>query len=88
MYGDVSFLLTGDVFSEAEGALIRENIPIDSDVLKVSHHGSRSSSSAVFLEGASPSAAVISAGEDNRFGHPHAETIQGLLQYVPENLLF
>ena len=88
VYRDVSFLLTGDMFSEAEGALVRGDVPIDSDVLKVGHHGSRSSSSEAFLDGASPSVAVVSAGEDNRFGHPHPETIQSLLRHVPESLLF
>ena len=88
VYRDVSFLLTGDMFREAEGALVGEDVQIDSDVLKVGHHGSRTSSSEAFLDGVSPVAAVISAGDDNRFGHPHAETIQALLQYVPDNLLF
>ena len=88
VYRDVSFLLTGDMFSDGEGALVREDVPMDSDVLKVGHHGSRGSSSEAFLNGVSPSVAVVSAGENNQFGHPHEETIQTLLRHVPDNLLF
>ena len=87
VYGDVSFLLTGDMFHEAEGVLVRENAPIDSDVLRVGHHGSRNSSSGGFLDRVSPVAAVISAGEGNRFGHPHAETMDALRVHVPDELV-
>ena len=88
VYDDVSFLLTGDMFSEAEGVLVRGDASIDSDVLKVGHHGSRSSSSAAFLDRVSPTIAVASAGEDNRFGHPHSETLEALSASVPEEGLF
>jgi competence protein ComEC len=87
-YGSVSFLLTGDMFGEAEALLVEQGAPIDSDVLKVAHHGSRSSSSPEFLAGVSPAIAVISAGEDNRFGHPHPAVVEALRQRVPEKLLF
>ena len=87
VHGEVSFLLTGDVFGEGEADLVARGGPIDSDVLKVAHHGSRSSSSGAFLSRVSPVAVVISAGEDNRFGHPHPETIEALLQYVPGDLV-
>ena len=88
VYRDVSFLLTGDMFSEGEEALVREDVHIESDVLKVGHHGSRSSSSDAFLDGVSPSVAVVSAGGDNRFRHPHPETVLALLRHVPHGLLF
>ena len=68
-----------------EAALVAGGAPIDTDVLKVGHHGSRGSSSARFLDSASPAVAVISVGEDNRFGHPHDET---LARHVSEDLLF
>ena len=83
VYGDVSFLLTGDAFVEAENALIGAPSTLDSDVLRVGHHGSRTSSSRRFLEAVSPSIAVISAGKDNQFGHPHPETLEALAGYAP-----
>ena len=88
VYGDVSFLLVGDIYAAAEGALVRAGAPLDSDVLKVAHHGSRTSSSPDFIDRVSPAVAVISAGSDNRFGHPHPETLASLSRYVPENRLF
>ena len=57
-------------------------------MLKVGHHGSRSSSTAAFLDRVSPSIAVISAGESNRFGHPHAEVMDALRGRLPEEALF
>ncbi|MCI0438271.1 MAG: ComEC/Rec2 family competence protein, partial [Chloroflexi bacterium] len=88
IYGEVSFLLTGDLFAEGERALVAQNAPIDADVLKVGHHGSSSSSTAAFLKRVSPSIAVVSVGEDNSFGHPHPEAIAALQAYVPPELLF
>ena len=88
VYGEISFLLTGDMFSEAERALLARNVLLDSDVLKVAHHGSRSSSTDAFIERVSPAIVVISTGEDNRFGHPHAETVETLRRHVSDELLF
>jgi competence protein ComEC len=73
-FGDVSFLLTGDVGGEAEEAL---DAPRGA-VLKVAHHGSRSSSANHFLARASPRLALVSAGAHNPFGHPHPETLRRL----------
>ena len=88
VYGDVSFLFMGDAFTEAENALIAAPSALDSDVLRVGHHGSRTSSSTRFLEAASPSIAVISAGKDNWFGHPHPETLAALAPYAPPDRTF
>lgn len=71
-----SFLFTGDAPAEVEEMAAQK--PIQSDVLKVSHHGSRTSSSEVFLETVRPRLAVISSGRRNSFGHPHRETIEKL----------
>ena len=63
-------------------------VTLDSDVLKVAHHGSRSSSSDEFLRRVSPAVAVVSAGEGNRFGHPHPETVTALQRHAGEDRVF
>lgn len=74
VYGDTSFLLTGDAPSSVEGMLISRS-SIKSDVLKAGHHGSRTSTSAAFLAAVSPSVVVVSAGKDNTYGHPHQDVL-------------
>jgi competence protein ComEC len=71
-----TFLLTGDAEKEAEFTLADRDLR--SDVLKVAHHGSRSSTSNTLLEQVAPRLAVISCGKHNLFGHPHAEVIDAL----------
>ena len=88
VYGNASFLLTGDAVSEVETWLLRSGQTLDSDVLKVAHHGSRTSSSAAFLSAVSPRAAVISAGRDNRFGHPDPEVVERLEGLIPGSRIF
>ena len=86
-YGTVSFLITGDLFHEGEGWILRSGQPLSSHVLKVGHHGSRTSSSDEFLRAVAPVAAVISASEDNRFGHPNesvVERLRGLVQHLSD----
>src|SRR3989344_6107759 len=73
-YGDQSFILTGDSPLSAEKYLVGKNGgALHSSVLKLGHHGSRTSSSKVFLSAVDPEYAVISAGKDNKYGHPHKE---------------
>lgn len=74
--GKSKVLLTGDATSEIE--LAAAAAPIRSDVLKVSHHGSSTSSEMAFLKAVSPKVAVISVGRNNRFGHPHDEVLERL----------
>ena len=73
-YGNVSFLLTGDVEAEGEAALLRQGGVLRSTVLKAAHHGSDGSSTPAFLAAVQPEIAVISAGADNAFGHPSPTT--------------
>jgi competence protein ComEC len=88
-YGEVSILMTGDVPIKAEYAALdyySDNADIfNTDILKVSHHGSRNSSSARFLEAVLPGTAVISAGR-NPHGHPSAEAVGRLAEVGAEVL--
>ena len=88
VYGEVSFLLAADLFAPGERALVAGAASIDSDVLKVAHHGSRSSSTEGLLSAVSPMAAVVSSGKDNRFGHPHVETMEALGRHVAPDMVF
>jgi competence protein ComEC len=77
-YGSRSFLLTGDMERVVEASLLAAGAVGHVDVLKVAHHGSRTSTTEAFLEAASPAIAVISAGFDNSFGHPHRDVLARL----------
>lgn len=77
-YGENSFIFTGDMEREAEIELIENGYDLKSDVLKVGHHGSSTSSSEEFLKEVDPDYSVISLGKDNDYGHPHKETIERL----------
>ncbi|HKW57763.1 MAG TPA: DNA internalization-related competence protein ComEC/Rec2 [Candidatus Acidoferrum sp.] len=79
-YGERALMLPGDAEKEAERTILAENAEatLRADVLKVGHHGSRNSTTADFLAAVRPDIAVISAGEDNPYGHPNAELLQRL----------
>jgi competence protein ComEC len=78
-YGSRALLLVGDAERESETGLLRSaGGSLRADVLKVGHHGSRTSSTPAFLAAVAPSEAVISAGCRNRFGHPHPSTLSAL----------
>lgn len=77
-YGDSSFLFSGDCEGEAEGDILSNGMNLDVDVYQVGHHGSRTSSTEEFLDAMSPEYAVISCGEGNSYGHPHAQTLNHL----------
>ncbi len=74
-YGRVSFLFMGDATDNNEKELLNIDADLDADVLKVGHHGSSTSTSDKFLDAVTPDYAIISVGEDNRYGHPHNETL-------------
>lgn len=88
VYGDLSFLLTGDIEEEAERYLARNAPALQSSVLKAGHHGSNSSSTAAFLKAVNPRWAVISAGTDNQYGHPHPDVVDRLGQAVGKENVF
>jgi len=85
--GEVSFLLTADAMWEAELELITSRANVTSTVLKVAHHGSKTSTSPEFLAVVSPQVAVISVGEDNPYGHPTDEVRDRLIEQLgPANI--
>jgi len=75
------FVFTGDAEKESELDTLREFPDLSADVLKVSHHGSSTSSDEKFIKALSPDIAIISCGEDNNYGHPHDETVDLLEKY-------
>ena len=77
-YGRNSFLFTGDAEALAEQDIVESRARLDTTVLKVGHHGSSSSTSYRFLDSIMPKYAVISAGKDNSYGHPHEEVLSRL----------
>jgi len=79
VFGKNSFLFTGDISAKTEKELVeKQNLSLDSDVLKISHHGSKYSSAEEFLQAVSPQFAVIQAGKNNSYGHPAQETLARL----------
>lgn len=86
IYGNTEFLFMGDAGEEQEMRLIK-NFPelLDTDFLKVGHHGSRTSSASYFLRAATPDISVVSLAKSNKFKHPHTEAINRL--YASESTL-
>ncbi len=85
-FGDTSFMFAGDAEAVVEEDLLAGGAVLDSHVLKVSHHGSSTSSTEPFIKAISPDIAVISCGKDNSYGHPHRETVELLEEYGVEYL--
>jgi len=84
--GNSSFLLTGDIERKVELGLVAANLVRKVDVLKVAHHGSKTSSTEAFLDSARPQFAVISDGFENSYGHPHADILERLIERHAEIL--
>ena len=80
-YGARSFLLTGDIERKVETALLEDASLLRADVLKIAHHGSRTSSGDDWLDAVHPSLAVVSAGFQNLYGHPHPAVIDRLARH-------
>ena len=87
IYGEVSFLLTSDAEAEAETAMSRGRITLASNVLKVPHHGSKTSTTESFLGRVDPEVVVISVGSSNPYGHPNPVVLARLEETVgPANI--
>jgi len=81
VYGDIEFMLTGDAPINIENYLVSQyGDLLESEVLKLGHHGSKTSTSEEFLEVVKPDYAVVSAGKDNSYGHPKAEVIERVIE--------
>jgi beta-lactamase superfamily II metal-dependent hydrolase len=80
VFEGVSFILTGDAEKIPEEEMLAAGTDLKADVLKIGHHGSRTSTTPAFLKAVDPQYAVICAGKDNDYGHPHRETLQKLKQ--------
>ncbi len=85
-YGAQSFLLTGDLGEKYEPQLIGKNLPKKVTVYKAGHHGSKTSSGEQLLTYIRPEYSVVSAGKDNRYGHPSTEAMERLTKYSKEIL--
>jgi competence protein ComEC len=81
-YAGRSLLFAGDIEAHAEQKLLADAAPLRSDILKVPHHGSRTSSSEPLLQAVQPQLAIISAGASNPFGHPHPEVVERLRRHA------
>ena len=79
-FGSVSFMLIGDAEDAEEEAILASGADLRSAILKVGHHGSRSSTGEPFLAAVDPQVGVISAGEGNQYGHPHQDVLDRLEQ--------
>ena len=74
--GEKTFLFTGDIEKEAEASMLNLGVDLHSDVLRVAHHGSKTSSTEAFVKATRPSLAIISVGRTSMFGHPHKEVVE------------
>lgn len=79
VYGDVTFMFTGDAEHETENEIINNNLEVESTFLQLGHHGSNTSTSSEFLKAINPEVAIYSAGSGNSYGHPHQEVIDRVL---------
>lgn len=81
VFGESSFLFCGDIYKSDEKKILERGVNIDSDIIKISHHGSKTSSEEEFIKEVSPEIAIISAGRENQYGHPNEETLETLEKY-------
>ena len=84
VYGNFAMMFTGDAEAEEEKTILNAGAAVKSDILKVGHHGSRTSSSAAFVKAVAPKIGIISLGAGNSYGHPHAKTLKTLEKHKVE----
>lgn len=77
-WGKLSIVFTGDIDIDSELAITQNSLPVDTDLIKVSHHGSNTSTSQEFISHYQPETAIIGVGKNNQFGHPHSRVIDTL----------
>ena len=77
-YKNINFFLAGDLTCEGETEIIKQNLNLQAEIYKASHHGSRWSNCAYILDKINPEMAIIQSRIDNTFGHPHQETLDRL----------
>ena len=82
VFGKSSFFFTGDIYRSIEKELLNRGVDLNSDVLKIAHHGSETSSATDFIQTLSPDIAVISVGKNNPYGHPHQEVLDTLKKFA------
>jgi competence protein ComEC len=82
IYGETEFLLRGDIEKKIEHYLLSKDWNMKSDILKIAHHGSKTSNSYNFLKAINPEIAVISVGKKNRYKHPSKEVLKKLKDLV------
>lgn len=75
-HGNISFLFQGDAEKRSEKHILDKEIDIEADLIKLGHHGSSTSSSPKYIKAVKPSYAIITVGKDNKYGHPHVETME------------
>ncbi len=78
IYKDFELLLTGDIEKKIEKELVKSGKNLQSDILKIAHHGSKTSSTKDFISAVNPIVAIIQAGKDNSYGHPHQNVLDVL----------
>jgi competence protein ComEC len=81
IFGENKFLFTGDAYKSVERKLIERELLLKSDILKIGHHGSKTSTSEEFIEAVDPEIGVISVGRENSYGHPTPEVLEILKKY-------
>lgn len=75
VYGDISFLFTGDAEAKTEQKMVDSGVDLKANFLQLGHHGSKTSTTTSFLEAVDPEVAIISAGKDSQYGHPNEEVV-------------